>query len=57
MILCRAGLGVNVTILKTIKFQVLKLACLPVTMEAIAFSIVNRFILNMSFDWSFLLGY
>ena len=57
VILCRAGLGVNIKILKTIKLQVIKLSCLPVAMEAISFSIVNGFILNMPFEWSFLLGF
>lgn len=57
VILCRAGLGVNASILKRIKFQVTKLACLPVILEAISFSIVNKFILNMPFEWSFLLGF
>ena len=57
VILCRAGLGVNISVLKNIKFQVFKLAFLPVTMEAISFSIVNKFILNMPFEWSFLLWY
>jgi NhaP-type Na+/H+ or K+/H+ antiporter len=57
IILCRAGFGINVSILKTIKLQVLKLSCLPVMIEAISFSVVNKFILNMPFEWSFLLGY
>jgi NhaP-type Na+/H+ or K+/H+ antiporter len=56
VILCRAGLGVNIEILKRIKFQVFKLACLPVINESISFSVVNKFILNMPWSWSFLLG-
>ena len=57
VILCRAGLGVNVSILKRMKICVLKLACLPVIVETVSFSIVAKFILNIPFDWSFLLGY
>jgi len=57
VILIRAGLGLDPVKLKEIKFTVLKMAIVPVAVEASTYGILAHFMLGMPFLWSFMMGF
>uniref|UniRef100_A0A7S1A199 Cation/H+ exchanger transmembrane domain-containing protein n=1 Tax=Noctiluca scintillans TaxID=2966 RepID=A0A7S1A199_NOCSC len=57
MILCRAGLGLDVEAVTRLRNVVGTLAILPSTMEACAVAVMARFFLGFNWVWAFMLGY
>eukprot|EP00118_Oscarella_pearsei_P008517 m.44309 g.44309 ORF g.44309 m.44309 type:complete len:808 (+) comp33513_c0_seq7:85-2508(+) len=57
VILSRAGLGLNPSALKRLKYVVMRLAFLPCLAEALVFAIVSHFLLDMPWAWSFTAGF
>ena len=57
VILCRAGLSLDLIKLKTMKLQILKYSFIPCLAEVISFAVISKFILNIPFSWSILMGY
>jgi len=57
VILIRAGLGLDPVKLREIKFTVLKMAVIPVAVEASTYGILAHFMLGMPFLWSFMMGF
>ena len=56
VILCRAGLSLNLNNILKIKWRILSLSFLPCLSEALALGVVGKFILNIPFSWAILLG-
>lgn len=56
VILIKAGLGLDATAMRKLKFTVLKLAVIPCCAEAIAAAILAHFIIGFPWLWAFLLG-
>lgn len=57
IILTRAGLSLNVGVLKKMKFVVARLAFLPSLAEACVEAVVAHFLLDMPWEWAFMTGY
>ncbi|XP_073988276.1 sodium/hydrogen exchanger 9B2-like isoform X2 [Rhodnius prolixus] len=57
VILIKAGLGLDATAMRKLKFTVLKLAVIPCCAEAIAAAILAHFIIGFPWLWAFLLGF
>lgn len=57
VILCRAGLSLDMDKLKTMKFKILKFSVFPCVVEALSFAFISFFILNLSVEWSLLMGF
>ncbi|KAF2885185.1 hypothetical protein ILUMI_20982 [Ignelater luminosus] len=56
IILIRAGLDLDPVALKRLKITVPKLGLVPWAVEVIVITIMSRFLLDMPWDWSLLLG-
>ncbi|XP_018326683.1 sodium/hydrogen exchanger 9B2 isoform X2 [Agrilus planipennis] len=56
IILTRAGLDLDPQALKKLKFTVLKLGVGPWLIEAAVITVMSRFLLQLPWDWSMLLG-
>lgn len=56
-ILCRAGLSLDLKIINQLKWKIIKFSFMPCLTEALIFGIVSKFVLNIPFLWSFLLGF
>eukprot|EP01066_Platyproteum_vivax_P017507 Platyproteum_vivax@DN7383_c0_g1_i2.p1 len=57
VIMLRAGLGVDLHALKRRLGHVLALGFVPMTIEAIVVAVLGRFMLNMPWVWSLMLGF
>jgi len=57
VILIRAGLGLDPVKLKELKFMVLRMALVPVAVEATVYGVLAHFLLGMPFLWSFMMGF
>jgi len=57
VILIKAGLGLDPQKLKEMKFAILKMAIVPVAVEATAYGIMGHVILGMPLTWSFMMGF
>lgn len=57
VILCRAGLSLDIDKLKTMKFKILKFSLLPSLVEAFIFAFISLFILKLTFEWTLLMGF
>eukprot|EP00450_Noctiluca_scintillans_P038715 CAMPEP_0194477458 /NCGR_PEP_ID=MMETSP0253-20130528/1198_1 /TAXON_ID=2966 /ORGANISM="Noctiluca scintillans" /LENGTH=511 /DNA_ID=CAMNT_0039316437 /DNA_START=76 /DNA_END=1611 /DNA_ORIENTATION=+ len=57
MILCRAGLGLDVDSLLRLRWTVAKLAILPSTLEAVAVACMAKLFLGFTWPWAGMLGY
>ena len=57
VILCKAGLSLDVISLRKIKFQILRFAFLPNIAEAFIFAIISHFVLNIPLIWAALAGF
>lgn len=57
VILCRAGLSLDMNSLFKLKWKIIKFSFIPCLIETLAFGIIGKFILNIPFSWAFLLGY
>ncbi|KAJ4436260.1 hypothetical protein ANN_18891, partial [Periplaneta americana] len=56
IILIRAGLGLDPAALKRLSGMVLRLAIVPSLMEASCIAVMTHFLLDLPWDWGFLLG-
>ena len=57
IILTRGGLSLNADALRKLKFGIARLAFLPCLSEGIIDGIVGHFILDLPWEWSFMLGF
>jgi hypothetical protein len=57
IILTRAGLDLDSTALKRMRFTVPKLGLVPWAVECIVVAIMTRYLLDLPWNWAFLLGY
>ena len=57
VILCRAGLFLDINVLVSLKWKILKYSILPCLCEALFFGLIAHFMLSIPFMWSFLLGF
>lgn len=57
VILCRAGLSLDIDKLKTMKFKILRFSVIPCLVEAIVFALIAMLILKLSFSWALLMGF
>lgn len=56
VILCRAGLSLEIENLFNMKWKILKYSMIPNLCEATVIGIVSKFLLNIPTTWSFLSG-
>lgn len=56
VILIRAGLDLDPPALRRLKFTVLKLSLIPWTVEAVTVAVLSRFLLDIPWMYSVLLG-
>lgn len=57
VILCRAGLSLDLDKLKTMKFKILKFSIIPCLVESAIFAVVSVLILKLPFKWALLMGF
>jgi len=57
IILCRAGLSLHIESLFKLKWKIAKFSSIPCIVEACTVGVVSKFMLNIPFTWSFLLGF
>ncbi|KAI1299850.1 Sodium/hydrogen exchanger 9B1 [Halotydeus destructor] len=57
IILLRAGLGLDPLALKKLSGLCLRLAFIPCLVETVVYGLIGKYILNIPFEWSFLLGF
>ena len=57
MILCRAGLGLNISALARLRCVVASLAILPSTLESVLVAVFSVVFLKFSWTWGFMFGY
>ncbi|RNA39655.1 mitochondrial sodium hydrogen exchanger 9B2-like [Brachionus plicatilis] len=57
VILCRAGLSLDIDKLTKMKFKILKFSVIPCLVEAFVFALAAIFILKLSFEWALLMGF
>ncbi|RNA18518.1 mitochondrial sodium hydrogen exchanger 9B2-like [Brachionus plicatilis] len=57
VILCRAGLSLDIDKLTKMKFKILKFSVIPCLVEAFVFALAAIFILKLSFKWALLMGF
>lgn len=57
MILLRAGLGLNPLVLCRLSTVVLRVAVFPCSVEAVTVAVVSHYLLDLPWQWGFLLGF
>ncbi len=57
VILSRAGLGLDPVALRKMSFGVLRLSCIPCSVEAITGAVTSHFLLGFNWAWGFMLGF
>lgn len=56
VILCRAGLSLEIESLIKLKWKIAKFSLVPNIFEAVVVGLAAKFLLNLPFTWAFLLG-